>query len=99
MAGLFQVVIATDLEDDEFDDLKMLCIAQNVSIRQWSSEWIRRELRAKQDTITWANKNLIPRGMSKKEFIETKIHARGRGGKKPDPERLLDMTRLGDPHE
>jgi len=95
MAGLFQVVLATDLEDEELESLKVLCILQDKSIRQWTSEMIRKELKMRQETIELAKRSMPDRGETLKDFLNKRIPPRGRGGHKP-PDRMLDMTTLGD---
>ena len=95
MAGKFQVVLATDLEDEELEDLKILCILRDQSIRQLTSSLVRKELKLRQEMILLGRKSL-PGKKSLKEYLLEKFPLRGNGGHKPLSERLLDMTTLGD---
>lgn len=94
MATLFNVVLATDLEQNELQDLKVLCILQDVSIRQFTSNIIRKELKIRQQTIELAKNSMPSKGETLSDFLEKRIPPRGRGGKKPETEKMLDMTLL-----
>lgn len=88
-------ILATDLTNAELQDVKVLCLLQDKTIRKWASELVRRELRIRAETIAMAKNALPSKGETLKECLDRHFPPRGRGGHKPKVSKLLDMTMLG----
>jgi len=88
-------ILATNLTNSELEDVKVLCLLQDKTIRKWASELVRRELRIRAETIAMAKRSLPTKDETLKQCLDKRFPPRGRGGAKPKVSKLLDMTMLG----